>query len=138
MLMVGCAQDAIANAAPRGWTLAISDVSLGTDAVQLSDFQAYGDPATGRLTAVDCRMVLNSDTMKVRVGVWGACVCVCVCPGTHLCECGCDCVLFCVCVRMPVCIGECIGVPVRVHLTKVAVWIAFAMRAWSQAMLSTR
>ncbi|KIY97382.1 hypothetical protein MNEG_10578, partial [Monoraphidium neglectum] len=67
VLMVGCAQDAIANAAPRGWTLAISDVSLGTDAVQLSDFQAYGDPATGRLTAVDCRMVLNSDTMKVVV-----------------------------------------------------------------------
>ena len=60
-------QDAIANAAPRGWTLAIADVSMGADPSRLSDFQAYGDPATGRLAALDCKLALNSDTMKVVV-----------------------------------------------------------------------
>ncbi|GBF90558.1 hypothetical protein Rsub_03129 [Raphidocelis subcapitata] len=60
-------QETISNAAPRGWSLAIADVSLGTEGPQLSDFQAYADSETGRLTAIDCRMAFNSDTLRVVV-----------------------------------------------------------------------
>lgn len=40
---------------------------MGSDACSLSEFQAYGDPTSGRLTAIDCKLSLNSDTMKVVV-----------------------------------------------------------------------
>jgi hypothetical protein len=60
-------QETVANAVPRGWTLNITDVSLGTEGAQLSEFQAYADPATGGLTAVDCNMAFNSDTLRVIV-----------------------------------------------------------------------
>ncbi|KAI8466970.1 MAG: hypothetical protein J3K34DRAFT_524124 [Monoraphidium minutum] len=41
--------------------------SLGTEGCALSDFQARGDPGSGRLSAVDCKLALNSDSFKVVV-----------------------------------------------------------------------
>lgn len=88
-------QETVADAAPRGWTLEIADVSLGLQGPRLSEWRAYADAATGRLTAVDCRMELDSDTLRVVVRgaspiaaftatvsgirMSGALTCLCVC-----------------------------------------------------------
>lgn len=60
-------QETVAYAAPRGWSLAITDVSMGSDGPQLSGFRALADPITGRLAAIDCRMALDSGSMRAVV-----------------------------------------------------------------------
>lgn len=39
-------------AAPHGWEVEIADVSIGTLAPELTDFQVYADPDSGVVTAV--------------------------------------------------------------------------------------
>jgi len=60
-------QDTVAAAAPRGWELEITDVSIGSVAPELSGFQALADPDTGAVVAVDCQMSLASKSVKFAV-----------------------------------------------------------------------
>lgn len=45
----------------------IADVSIGTTAPELSGFQAFADPASGAVKALDCSMAFDSDSVRLVV-----------------------------------------------------------------------
>eukprot|EP00882_Tetradesmus_deserticola_P021705 GHRQ01023502.1.p1 GENE.GHRQ01023502.1~~GHRQ01023502.1.p1 ORF type:complete len:315 (+),score=115.53 GHRQ01023502.1:333-1277(+) len=60
-------QDTVAAAAPRGWEVEIADVSIGSIAPELTGFQAFADPASGEVTALECAMTFDSDSVRLVV-----------------------------------------------------------------------
>jgi hypothetical protein len=60
-------QDTVAAAAPRGWEVEIADVSIGSIAPELSNLQAFADPASGDVTALECAMAFDSDSVRLVV-----------------------------------------------------------------------
>jgi hypothetical protein len=67
VLLAVALQDTVAAAAPRGWEVEIADVSIGSIAPELSSFQAFADPASGDVTALECAMAFDSDSVRLVV-----------------------------------------------------------------------
>ncbi|GLI62296.1 hypothetical protein VaNZ11_004899 [Volvox africanus] len=59
--------DKVRRAAPAGLELQLEEMSLGTEAPQLNNFQVLADPASGRVTAINCDMAFDSSSMRVVV-----------------------------------------------------------------------
>jgi hypothetical protein len=60
-------QDTVSAAAPRGWEVEIADVNIGTFAPELSNFQAFADLASNEITALECAMAFESDSVRLVV-----------------------------------------------------------------------
>ncbi|KAF5835353.1 hypothetical protein DUNSADRAFT_7519 [Dunaliella salina] len=54
-------------AAPKGWTIELTDFSLGVHSPYMSNFQVFNDAVTGRMQAMECDMDMTSSSMRVVV-----------------------------------------------------------------------
>ncbi|GFR40402.1 hypothetical protein Agub_g954, partial [Astrephomene gubernaculifera] len=59
--------DKVRRAAPPGWELELAEMNMGRQGPQMSNYQVLADPSSGRVTAVDCDMRMESNTLRAVV-----------------------------------------------------------------------
>ncbi|KXZ44634.1 hypothetical protein GPECTOR_64g128 [Gonium pectorale] len=64
---LGAWADQLRRAAPPGWELELVHLSMGRQAPSMGNYQVLADAATGRVTALDCEVEMDSPSVRAVV-----------------------------------------------------------------------